>query len=173
MSSRPRRRTTRTNTPAAADRPPAHDLGVLLTLALKAFKDRLHAHLARAGYDDLGPSFGFVFRSLADRPLSLVELAGRLQISSQGALKIATEMESRGYVERQDDATDRRVRRLALTSRGRSALREARRLHAAVERELSDALGTARVASARMVLDALAGEAARDSTSWASGARPF
>jgi DNA-binding MarR family transcriptional regulator len=114
-----------------------------------------------------------VFRSLADRPFSLVELAGCLQISSQGALRIAIEMESRGYVERQDDTADRCVRRLALTSRGRSALREARRLHAAVEQELSDALGAERVASARMVLDPLAGEAARDSTSWASAARPF
>jgi DNA-binding MarR family transcriptional regulator len=173
MSSRQRRRAGRSGTSAATDRPPAHDLGVLLTLALEAFKDRLHAHLARAGYDDLGPSFGFVFRSLADRPLSLVELAARLQISSQGALKIATEMEGRGYVERQDDATDRRIRRLALTSRGRSALREARRLHATVERELTDALGTESVANARAVLETLAGEAAHDPTSWARAGRPF
>ena len=173
MSSRQARRAVRTASAAVADRPPAHDLGVLLTLALEAFKERLHAHLARAGYDDLGPSFGFVFRSLADRPLSLVELAARLRISSQGALKIVTEMESRGYLERQDDATDRRVRRLALTSRGRSALREARRLHAAVERELTNTLGTERVAAARAVLETLAGEAAGDPTSWATAARPF
>lgn len=173
MSSRPRRRAVRTASSAAADRPPAHDLGVLLTLALEAFKERLHGHLARAGYDDLGPSFGFVFRSLADRPLSLVELGARLRISSQGALKIATEMEGRGYIERQDDATDRRIRRLALTSRGRSALREARRFHAAVERELTDVVGAEGVASARTALETLAGEAVRDPTSWAKAARPF
>jgi len=174
MSSRQRRAAVRTAFLTSPDRPPAHDLGVLLTLALEAFKERLHAHLARAGYDDLGPSFGFVFRSLADRPLSLVELAARLQISSQGALKIVSEMEGRGYVERQDDATDRRVRRLALTSRGRSALREARRLHAAVERELTDTLGPERVVAARAVLETLAGEAAGDDpTSWATAGRPF
>jgi len=173
MSSRQRRHVVQTTASASADRPPAHDFGVLLTLALEAFKERLHAHLARAGYDDLGPSFGFVFRSLAERPLSLVELAARLGISSQGALKIVTEMEGRGYVERQDDAIDRRVRRLALTTRGRSALREARRLHAAVERELTDTLGAERVASARTVLETLAGEAALDPTSWAKAARPF
>ena len=173
MSTRLRRRAVRTNASSTADQLPAHDLGVLLTLALEVFKERLHAHLARAGYDDLGPSFGFVFRSLADRPLSLVELAARLQISSQGALKIVTEMEGRGYVERQDDPTDRRVRRLALTSRGRSALREARRLHAAVEQELTDTLGKERITNARTVLETLAGEAARDSTSWATAGRPF
>src|SRR5215212_7777670 len=117
------------------------DLGVLLTLATGAFKERLHAHLAASGYDDLGSSFGFVFRSLADRPLSLAELASRLGISSQGALKIVAEMEERGYVERRDDEADRRIRRLLLTVRGRAALREARRLHARVERELVTTLG--------------------------------
>ena len=173
MSTRQRRHAGRPALPAAADRAPDHDMGVLLTLALETFKERLHAHLADAGYDDLGPSFGFVFRSLADRPLSLAELAARLRISSQGALKIVIEMTDRGYVERRDDDTDRRVRRLILTSRGKGALREARRFHTTVERELTQVLGAERVAGARMVLEMLAGEAARDTTSWAKAARPF
>jgi DNA-binding MarR family transcriptional regulator len=147
------------------------DLGVLLTLATGTFKERLHAHLATAGYDDLGPSFGFVFRSLADRPLSLAELATRLGITSQGALKIAAEMEDRGYVERRDDEVDRRIRRLLLTARGRAALREARRFHARLERDLVTSLGASKVAGARAVLEALAGEVT-DAT-WASAARPF
>lgn len=159
--------------PAGAPEPAEHDLGVLLTIALETFKGRLHAHLAATGYDDLGASFGFVFRSLADRPLSLVELAARLGVSSQGALKIAAEMVDRGYVERQDDAEDKRVRRLLLTARGRAALREARRFHARAERELADALGAKQVASARAVLMALAGESARGDTMWAGSSRPF
>ena len=173
MSTRQRRRAKRPALAVGADRPPDHDMGVLLTLALETFKERLHAHLAGAGYDDLGPSFGFVFRSLADRPLSLAELAGRLRISSQGALKIVTEMTDRGYVERRDDDTDRRVRRLVLTSRGKAALRDARRFHSTVERELTQVLGAERVAGARRVLERLAGEAARDATSRAKAARPF
>lgn len=161
--------------PAARGTPrsPDEDLGVLLTVALGAFKARLHVHLARAGFADLGPSFGFVFRSLADRPLSLVELAARLGISPQGALKIATEMVGRRYVERRDDPEDRRVRRLALTDRGRQALREARRFHAIVERELTRALGATQVASARAVLTALAADAAPDPATRPSFARPF
>jgi DNA-binding MarR family transcriptional regulator len=171
VSSRKRSKTARTPGAAPAGRP-THDLGVLLTLALGAFKERLHAHLADAGHDDLGPSFGFVFRSLADQPLSLAELAGRLGISSQGALKIVSEMIERGYVERRDDAHDARVRRLLLTVRGQSALREARRFHARVERDLVAALGAKRVAAARAALEVLAGEAAIDAT-WAAAARPF
>ena len=153
--------------------PPADDFGILLTAALGVFKSQLHAHLARAGFDDLGPSFGFVFRSLADRPLSLVELAARLAITSQGALKIVAEMEERGYVERTDDVVDRRVRRLSLTGRGRAALREARRFHASVEHELVVAVGSRQVAGARAALTALAHKGVTDSTPLAALARPF
>jgi DNA-binding MarR family transcriptional regulator len=82
-------------------------------------------------------------------------------------------MVDRGYVERKDDAEDKRIRRLLLTARGRAALREARRFHARVERELADALGVKQVANARAVLMALAGESARGDTRWAGNARPF
>ena len=150
---------------------PDEDFGILLTAALGVFKDRLHQHLARAGFDDLGPSFGFVFRSLADRPLSLVELAAKLGISSQGALKIAAEMQQRGYIERQVDKDDRRVRRLLLTSRGRAALREARRFHATAERDLIKSIGARQVAGTRAVLRKLA--EASEEGSWAMSARPF
>jgi DNA-binding MarR family transcriptional regulator len=149
------------------------DWGILLTLALAVFKTGLHAHLERAGYDDLGPSFGYVFRSLADRPLSLVELAKRLGISSQGALKIAAEMEKRGYVERLDDTEDRRVRRLVLSARGRAALRDARRFHAIAERQLVQTLGAKRVAEARAVLTEVVKQASDDEAAWATAARPF
>ena len=151
----------------------AADWGILLTAALAEFKEQLHAHLARAGYDDLGPSFGFVFRSLADRPLSLAELAARLGITSQGALKIAAEMERRGYVERQDDQVDRRVRRLLLSARGRAALKEARRFHAAAERRLVQKVGAKQVATARAVLTAFIERDGADNMSRAAMMRAF
>lgn len=148
------------------------DLGIVLTLALAAFKDRLHAYLAAAGYSDLGPSYGFVFRSLGERPLSLAELAGQLGITPQGALKILAEMIERDYVVRSDDATDKRVRRLSLTPRGRSALREARKFHALAERELVDQFGVKALKATRAVLTALATTEAT-SLRQASGWRPF
>jgi DNA-binding MarR family transcriptional regulator len=164
MSTRPRA--------PRAPRPPDEDFGILLTAALGVFKSQLHAHLAAAGFDDLGPSFGFVFRSLAERSLSLVELAARLGISSQGALKIVADMEARGYVARTDDEVDRRVRRLSLTRRGRAALREARRFHTTAEQQLVAAVGSRQVAGARAALTALAQQGVTESTSLAALARP-
>src|SRR5689334_240309 len=97
----------------------ATDLGVLIGMAYGAFKDRLHAHLASHGYDDLGPSFGYVFRALDASALSLGELAEWLEITPQGAHKLVTEMIERGYVQRVDDEHDARVRRLHLSARGK------------------------------------------------------
>ena len=130
------------------------DLGVLLGLAYASFKDRLHAHLESHGYDDLGPSFGYVFRALDESALSLSELADRLEITPQGAHKLVAEMIECGYVERADDERDARVRRLHLSMRGRAALRAARRFHASAEQELVKELGPTKVAAARAVLDA-------------------
>ncbi|HEX9083250.1 MAG TPA: MarR family transcriptional regulator [Gemmatimonadaceae bacterium] len=173
-----RKPATSARRPAAAPSPgvtasgPRADLGILLTLALASFKDRLHFHLASAGYEDLGPAYGFVFRSLGEQSLSLAELAVRLAITPQGALKIVAEMIEHGYVERRDDVEDKRVRRLLLTVRGRAALREARRFHARAERDLVDQLGAHSVAAARAVLAALAATATPDAR-WGHSARPF
>jgi DNA-binding MarR family transcriptional regulator len=158
---------------AGGAKAPITDWGILLTAALGVFKEQLHAQLVRAGYDDLGPAFGFVFRSLAERPLSLAELAARLGMTSQGALKIVAAMAERGYVERQDDLVDRRVRRLSLSARGRAALREARRFHVAAERRLVQSVGAKQVASARAVLAALVQQSGTDSDSWAASVRGF
>ncbi len=132
------------------------DLGLLLVRALDGFKHGLHRHLAEAGYPDIGTHYGVIFRALAARPHSLAEIAERLGITPQGALKTVAEMVERGYVVRRDDAEDQRVKRLHLTARGTAALRAARRHHARVERDLTQRLGASSTAAARAVLAALA-----------------
>ena len=99
------------------------DFGILLGLAYGTFVDEMRADLARRGFDDLGRSYGYVFRVLGDSDRSLSELAGLLGMTLPGAGKIVDEMEARGYVERHPDRSDRRVKWLALSRRGRAALR--------------------------------------------------
>src|ERR671928_621723 len=114
------------------------DIGILLGLAYGAFVEEMHADLAARGFDDLGRSYGYVFRVLADGDRTLSELAGLLGMTLPGAGKIVDEMEERGYVERHPDRADRRVKRLRLSARGRSALRAARAFHRRFERRLPD-----------------------------------
>ncbi len=133
------------------------DLGVLLNIAFNAFKGALEKDLAAAGFDDIGPSFGYVFRLLADGDSSLGDLADKLQITPPGALKLVESMVAKGYVSRSADPSDKRVKRLRLTRRGRAALRRARDFHARCEQTLRERLGSREVAAARRVLDWLAG----------------
>ena len=129
------------------------DFGVLLNLAFGAFKLRLHAHLAAHGYDDLGPSFGYVFRILADGPSSLREIAEQLDMSAPGALKIIDDMVAKNYVLRSADAQDGRVKRLTLTARATKALAHAAVFHRQFEHEVCTRVGERRGAAARAVLE--------------------
>jgi DNA-binding MarR family transcriptional regulator len=132
------------------------DFGVLLNVAFAAFRDALDADLAAAGFDDIGTSFGYVFRLLAHAPCNLSELAVQLGMSSPGALKVVEDMVTKGYVSRSADAEDRRVKRLELTDRGRAALGRARSFHARYEQALAQRLGAGRVKAMREVLEAVA-----------------
>jgi DNA-binding MarR family transcriptional regulator len=145
----------RTSGPATAASVPAHpgdDFGVLLSLSYLAFVQELDEALASAGYPGFGRWFGHVLRSLDDRPVTLRELAERLDMTSPGAVKIVDAMEAEGYLERSGDPDDRRVRRIALTPRGRSALQAAREFHARFEADLADRLGPVRVRHTRAAL---------------------
>ncbi len=129
------------------------DFGVLLNLAFGAFKSRLHAHLAAKGFDDLGPSFGYVFRILADGPSSLREIAEHLDMSAPGALKIIDDMVAKNYVLRTADAQDGRIKRLTLTARANKAMVLAAAFHSEFEREVCMRVGERRGAAARAVLE--------------------
>ncbi len=138
------------------------DLGVLFNLAYGAFVARLHTAMAKAGFQDLGQSFGYVFRLIDAEPVSLAALATRLQMTPQGALKIVADMEAKGYVERRNHPDDARVRMVALTPRGRTALLTARRFHTAFEAELAVQVGAAQALALRHTLERIVADAAAD-----------
>ena len=137
------------------------DLGILLALAYASFVEDLRETLAKAGFHDLHASFGYVARNLAERPLTLKELADRLGISSPGALKIVRDLERTKYVERAVDTEDARAIRLRLSQRGRTALAAARAFHARYERSLVKKHGARSVAQLRDLLDAMITESTR------------
>jgi DNA-binding MarR family transcriptional regulator len=138
-----------------------HDFGILLGLAYQGFVAQLHADLARHEFTDIGPTVGYVVRALADEPLNQRQLARRLGITDQGAMKIVDDLERRGFVVRTVDPGDARARRLALGARGQQLLRAARRFHARFERRLAARLG-ASVTTTRRVLEHIVAHAPGD-----------
>src|SRR5262245_60624729 len=133
------------------------DLGILLALAYQEFVRELRDHHAEHGFNDLGRSDGYVFRALANGPLTVSELAARLGISKQGAAQIIDDMRRRGYVHRRPDPHDARAQLLLLTDRGEAALATARRFHHTYERRLIRTFGAAAVATLRTTLEAMGG----------------
>ena len=133
------------------------DLGILLVLAYQEFVRELREAHARDGFDDTGRSDGYVLRALAARPMTVSDLAARLQISKQGAGQIVDDMQRRGYLERRPDPSDARARLLYLSERGNTALAAARRFHQAYERRLARTHGRAAVSALRTMLEAMAG----------------
>jgi DNA-binding MarR family transcriptional regulator len=134
---------------------PRQDFGVLLNLAFHAFKEALHADLCKGGFDDVGTSFGYVFRLLGEGPLSLRTIAQHLAITSQGALKILVDMEAKGYVIREEDRRDRRLVLFRLTERAVNAMTRAKRFHKRFEAKIESQVGQREISALRRALEAI------------------
>lgn len=132
------------------------DLGILLALGYQGFVRRLHEALAEKGYDDLARSDGYVFRALAEAPMTTSALAVRLGVTKQGAAQIVDDMTRRGYVTSHRHPEDARARLLELSERGRGALTAARAFHRRYERALIRKHGADLVSTLRVLLTEMA-----------------
>lgn len=158
---------------STASKPMPPDFGVLLNLAFGAFKEQLHAELARVGFDDVGASFGYVFRLLAHEPTNLRDVARALRITAPGALKIVDDMVGKGYVERREHPGDARQKLLTLTPRARRAMAAAHKFHEQFERSLAARVGPRRASAARAALEAIVADAERDGGETGIALRPL
>ena len=149
----------------AEDIDPAQlDVVLAALFAGLALNEQVTGRLHAAGFADLRFSHGFVFQHLVPGPLPVGELARRMDVSQQAASKAAAELERLGYIERVPDPGDARVRRLALSERGRAAVAAGRVARAEVAAGLEATLGLRRASALRAalldVLDAAGGMAA-------------
>jgi len=94
------------------------DLALLLLGGFRVLAERGTEELAARGFADVRPSHDFALRSIASGAENASELARRMSVSKQAAAKTITALEERGYIERTNDAADRRRMRLQVTERG-------------------------------------------------------
>ena len=97
---------------------------------------------------------GFLIQQLVEGPRPIGEIAENLGVTSQAVSKAVRELEALGYVERWSDPADGRVRRVALTEKGRAVLEAGRAHRAALNAELAQALGAERADAAARTLKA-------------------
>ena len=104
-------------------RDPEPNIGMLLSLAFRAFVVQLHERLAAAGYPDIRPSHTHVFQWIGGEGSRVADMAERAQLTKQAMAQLVEDLEARGYVERLPDPSDRRAKIVRLTDAGWAVVR--------------------------------------------------
>lgn len=133
--------------------PQTYPLPGLLEAAKSRMLDELHARLAGAGFDDIRPTHGCVFRFVDRDGIRLTDLAELAGMTKQACGEILDDAQRLGYVERIADPADRRAKLVILTDRGRAAQAAGREIFAAIEAEWAERYGASEVASMRALLE--------------------
>ena len=135
--------------------PESIDLATLAALASGSATEFLLRQLREAGHPNIRVSHGYVFQYLLAGSPTVGELAELLRVTQQGASKVVLELESLGYVERTSDPEDSRIRRVALTAKGRSVVDRGRTARAKLEAAVVAKVGPQAIKAARRALVAL------------------
>ncbi len=109
--------------------------------------------LVGAGYGDIRPGHGCVFRFLGDGGMRLTELAGLADMTKQSAGEVIDDLVALGYVERIPDPQDRRAKLIRLTPRGEVAQRIGFSLFGQLEERWAERYGSERLAQLRELLE--------------------
>jgi DNA-binding MarR family transcriptional regulator len=127
----------------------------LVNLVAASGGPRLRAAFAAAGLDGIRPAQAVALVPLATGGLHASDLADRLRVSRQAVAQAVAALERHDYVVRGPHPSDARVRIIALTPRGRHALRVMRSTAIDVEKRWRDVLGEHRFGELRETLLAL------------------
>ena len=130
-------------------------LAGLLGDAKAVVVDTLEDRLREAGFGDIRPAHGCVFRFLDEEGTRLTELAERAGMTKQGMGQLVLDLERQGYVARVPDPTDRRATLVRFTESGRRFLRDAVAVTRELETDYAALLGEARLEALRSALAAL------------------
>jgi DNA-binding MarR family transcriptional regulator len=128
------------------------DFSILLVAANRCLADRLGVAVAEVGGEAMRPSFGFVIRAVAAERPTVSRLAELLGVSKQAASRLADDMVRLDYLQRAEDAADRRRVSLRLTAVSERIMARARRESAAMQDELRDRFGAEAVTTLRELL---------------------
>ncbi len=112
-------------------------LGIAFQVVLAEFQHRL----GEAGYGELRPAHGMVFQILYGEGATSSELAERLGMTKQASGQLVTELENRGYVQRQEHPQGGRRRLVVLTDKAIAHMQVAGSLLHQLEGEISAQIG--------------------------------
>ncbi|WP_211244289.1 MarR family winged helix-turn-helix transcriptional regulator [Actinospica robiniae] len=94
------------------------ELALLLLGGFQSMADEVHSELAHRGHPGVRASHEFALRAVDEGADTASELGRRLSVSKQGAAKTIAALERLGYLERESDSSDGRLKRLRVTDHG-------------------------------------------------------
>ncbi|HEU4943284.1 MAG TPA: MarR family transcriptional regulator [Gaiellaceae bacterium] len=127
-------------------------IGALLRMPWEAVQQHMLQRLHERGFDDLDAAHLNVFQYPGPQGARPSELAARLRISKQALNYLLGELERLGYLERRPDPDDLRSKRVALTTRGTSAIGVVREAVGELETIWGQRLGPGRFGQLRDLL---------------------
>jgi DNA-binding MarR family transcriptional regulator len=80
--------------------------------------DGVQEGLARRGFTDVRPAYGFAFVRISAGDARTADVAEHLGVTKQAAAQLVAQLITLGYVTRQPDSSDARAQLLLLTARG-------------------------------------------------------
>jgi DNA-binding MarR family transcriptional regulator len=137
---------------------PPETLLSLLDAATESVLAEFRRDLEEAGYADIRPTHGCVFRFVRDDGMRLTELARLAGMTKQSVGELVDDLVDLGYVERIPDPEDRRAKLICLTDRGIEAQRVGFGLLADVEGRWAERFGATRMKQLRELLEEAVGE---------------
>jgi DNA-binding MarR family transcriptional regulator len=132
-------------------------LALLLLGGFRALVDAAVVELARLGYEDVRPVHEFALRAIAAGADNASELGRRLSVSKQAAAKTIALLEERGYVTSEADPLDARRKRLQVTKRGTSMMREGEKIFDQLREQWAQQIGPAKLRTLEKQLAELVG----------------
>jgi DNA-binding MarR family transcriptional regulator len=129
----------------------------LLRTAYNVLSAAIYRAIADTGATDMRPAHGNAMEMLAIQDgLRLTDIAARAGMAPQSMGELVDDLVSKGYLERQEDPTDRRAKRLYLTDKGHATTAASKVALRQVEEEISEILGTQQYRQMRRNLAAIA-----------------
>jgi DNA-binding MarR family transcriptional regulator len=132
---------------------PPETLLSLLDAATESVLAEFRRDLEEAGYADIRPTHGCVFRFVRDDGMRLTELARLAGMTKQSVGELVDDLVDLGYVERIPDPEDRRAKLICLTDRGIEAQRVGFGLLIDVEDRWAERFGATRMKQLRKLLE--------------------
>ena len=130
-------------------------IGRLLQQAYRAYNDQAIAKLRQRGHTGLTLAHTLLLSNLDLEGTRITALAERAGITKQSMGQLAEDLEKRGYIERQVDASDRRATVVRFTRTGWQFLQDAYELKQEIEAEYQTVLGAEGFAQLRGALQQL------------------